>query len=165
MFNSSEITDFSDIQIIDFGLAKESINEFGLLSTIVGSPYFTAPEVHEGIYGKECDVWSCGVVLYVLLSGNYPYNASTVSLLYEKIQRKEPEFPYCDWEHISSDAEDLLVRMLDRSPKTRITFEECLKHKWFKKFHDSDKPTRDSTKGKLLARCISNRQSRIPRDL
>jgi calcium-dependent protein kinase len=58
MFNTNEITDFSDIQIIDFGLSKKLDNSFGLLSTIVGSPYFTAPEVFEGNYGKECDVWS-----------------------------------------------------------------------------------------------------------
>lgn len=58
MFNSQEVTDFSDIQIIDFGLAAKANNSFGMLSTIVGSPYFTAPEVFAGRYGKECDVWS-----------------------------------------------------------------------------------------------------------
>jgi len=53
MFNTNKIEDYSDIQIIDFGLAKNFDSSFGLLNTVVGSPYFTAPEVFEGVYGKE----------------------------------------------------------------------------------------------------------------
>jgi calcium-dependent protein kinase len=58
MFNTEDVDDFSDIQIIDFGVSTESNDTLGMLNTIVGSPYFTAPEVFEGSYGKECDVWS-----------------------------------------------------------------------------------------------------------
>ena len=107
MFNSKDVTDFSDIQIIDFGLSKKKENGFGMLSTIVGSPYFTAPEVFEGNYGKEWDVWSLGVVLYVLLGGDYPYNADTIPSLYSKIQRKDPKFKPEKWGNISEEAKEL----------------------------------------------------------
>lgn len=88
--------------------------------------------MHEGNYGMECDVWSCGVVLYVLLSGNYPYNASTVSLIYERIQKKAPEFPFSIWGKLSDEVQDLLTGMLQRLPLNRTSLEDCLKHKWFK---------------------------------
>ena len=131
MFKSKEITDYSDIQLIDFGLSKSKEGGFGMLSTIVGSPYFTAPEVFEGNYGKEWDVWSCGVVLYVLLGGDYPYNADTIPSLYSKIQRKDPKFKPEKWGNISSEAKDLIKSMLNRNPDKRISFDKCLKHKWF----------------------------------
>ena len=124
MFNSENVDDYSDIVLIDFGLATRTNNSLGLLNTVVGSPYFTAPEVFEGKYGKECDVWSCGVVLYVLLSGCYPYNADTPSLIFDKIQIEDVEFPYNEWKNMSTEAEDLIKQMLDRRPKTRITFEK-----------------------------------------
>jgi calcium-dependent protein kinase len=131
MFNNEVVDDFTDIQIIDFGLAGKTSDPFGLLKTMVGSPYFTAPEVYEGSYGKACDVWSCGVILYELLSGTYPYIAKTPSLLYETMQKKEVKFPIKTWENISKDVQDLLSKMIDSSPYNRITFEECLKHRWF----------------------------------
>lgn len=150
MFNTSEIVDYSDIQIIDFGLATSTENNsIGLLNTIVGSPYFTAPEVFEGKYGKEWDIWSCGVVLYVLLSGYYPYNSGTASGIYAKIQKQDPTFPYDQWHNVSDEAQDLLTKMLERSPKLRISFEECLKHKWFKKFDESPLSKSQSSGGKF----------------
>lgn len=132
MFNSEEGSrDFSDVKIIDFGLAAETNDSFGMLWTDVGTSYFKAPEIYEGSYGKKCDVWSLGVILYMLLSGWYPYNSDSPTELYYKIQKLDVKFPDNKWGHISEDAKDLLINMIDRSPNSRFTFEECLKHKWF----------------------------------
>ena len=139
MFKNKNTTDYSDIQIIDFGLSKTKESGFGMLSTIVGSPYFTAPEVFEGSYGKEWDVWSWGVVLYVLLGGDYPYNADTIPSLYSKIQRKDPKFKPEKWVNVSLEAQDLIKKMLNRDPEERITLEKWLNHKWFDIIEDDPK--------------------------
>jgi len=87
----------------------------------------------------------------VLISGEYPYNADSVSMLYDTIQAKDVEFPEKKWEYISDDIKDLLERMINRSPGLRISLEECLEHKWFKnveKIKDSVN-SEDSSEGKF----------------
>lgn len=97
MFNSKEVLDYQDVKIIDFGLALAIDNKFGLSNAQVGSPYYTAPDVIKGFYGKECDVWSLGVVLYILLSGHYPFNAKEHSVMEYKIINNPVEFPRDYW--------------------------------------------------------------------
>lgn len=82
-----------------------------------------------------------------MLSGEYPYNASTVSLIYQKIQNKDPKFPKDKWEHISDEAKDLILKMLNRYPKLRITFEDCLEHKWFELHPHKPNESTDSSHG------------------
>lgn len=82
-----------------------------------------------------------------MLSGDYPYNADTVSLLVETIEKKDLDFPFKNWEYISSDAQDLLTKMLDRKPGGRITFEDCLKHRWFKRANKERSKTSESSTG------------------
>ena len=144
MFKNDDETNYADIRIIDFGLAAKLSKTAGVLSSVVGSPYFTAPEVFEEKYDEKWDVWSLGVVLYVLLGGDYPYNADTVSLLYDTIQAEEVEFPFKNWGNFSFEVKDLLSRMLDRIPGARISLEDWLKHKWFKKVEKENPHTPES---------------------
>ena len=72
-----------EIKIIDFGLAKEVKKE--KLNTEAGTPYYMAPEVVKGKYGPECDVWSVGVILYIMLSGHFPFNGNNKKQLYTQI--------------------------------------------------------------------------------
>ena len=64
-----------EVKLIDFGLAKQTNNQ--KLHTIAGTPYFIAPEVLAGSYGKECDIWSLGILLFVLVTGTYPFDSAT----------------------------------------------------------------------------------------
>uniref|UniRef100_A0A5B6YKX9 non-specific serine/threonine protein kinase n=1 Tax=Davidia involucrata TaxID=16924 RepID=A0A5B6YKX9_DAVIN len=119
--------------------AKLKATDFGLsvfykpgqyLSDVVGSPYYVAPEVLHKYYGPEVDVWSSGVILYILLSGVPPFWAETDSGIFRQILEGNLDFESEPWPHISESAKDLIQKMLDRSPKKRISAHEVLCHPW-----------------------------------
>lgn len=118
-----------NVKIIDFGTSnfydkKKKLNE------IVGSPYYIAPEVLTGEYNEKCDIWSCGVLLYVMLIGNTPFDADTRNELLFKIVNQEIDYSDENWENISSKAKNLVKKMLDRNPDTRYSAEDVRKHPW-----------------------------------
>ena len=96
---------------------------------IVGTPYYIAPEVLDGTYGKQCDVWSLGVVLYQMLTGMMPFDGDSQSEVFSKI--KSGSFIYPDKVKVSEPAQDLINRMLTVDPNKRITVEEIMVHHWF----------------------------------
>lgn len=135
----------TDVKLTDFGLARrtecntmsgaevedEALGPEGLMTTPVGTPNFVAPEVLHGLpYGKEVDLFSCGVVMYYLLSGRYPFEESDPQRLIERIKKSEYTFPKEQWQFLSDAAKDLIDRLLDRSPYTRISADEALQHVW-----------------------------------
>ncbi|KAH6833819.1 calcium-dependent protein kinase 2 [Perilla frutescens var. hirtella] len=97
---------------------------------VVGSPYYVAPEVLRKHYGPEADVWSAGVILYILLSGVPPFWAETEMGIFRQILLGKLDFDSEPWPMISDFAKDLLRKMLDRNPKTRLTAHEVLCHPW-----------------------------------
>ncbi|KAL3829410.1 hypothetical protein ACJIZ3_018212 [Penstemon smallii] len=97
---------------------------------VVGSPYYVAPEVLRKHYGPEADVWSAGVILYILLSGVPPFWAETEMGIFRQILRGKLDFDSEPWPGISDVAKDLIRKMLDRNPKTRLTAHEVLCHPW-----------------------------------
>ncbi|CAH2070697.1 unnamed protein product [Thlaspi arvense] len=130
--------------------AKLKATDFGLsvfykpgqyLYDVVGSPYYVAPEVLKKCYGPEIDVWSAGVILYILLSGVPPFWAETESGIFRQILQGKIDFKSDPWPSISEGAKDLIYRMLDRSPKKRISAHEALCHPWIVDEHAApDKP-------------------------
>mmetsp|Transcript_21558 Transcript_21558/g.53149 ORF Transcript_21558/g.53149 Transcript_21558/m.53149 type:complete len:170 (-) Transcript_21558:452-961(-) len=100
--------------------------------------YYLAPEVYlsggQG-YGKAVDLWSCGVVLYVLLSGRFPFFGDDTSQ-YRDMVRKGVKFPKQYWSTVSVEAKDLITRLLDANPNRRPTAEQALSHKWFAEADD-----------------------------
>ncbi|KAI5181270.1 serine/threonine protein kinase KIN1/2 [Nematocida sp. AWRm80] len=112
--------------LIDFGLSNFYEKE-GFLGTFCGSLYFAAPELLSGnLYeGPEIDIWSLGVVLYVMVCGKVPFDDKNMQSLYQKIIAGN-----ISTEFLPRDLESLLVRMLDPNRKTRITLEEIYKHSW-----------------------------------
>ncbi|KAK2984380.1 hypothetical protein RJ640_002766 [Escallonia rubra] len=117
------------LKAIDFGLSIffEPGQRFG---EIVGSPYYMAPEVLRRNYGPEVDVWSAGVILYILLCGVPPFWAETEEGIAQAIIRCEIDFDRDPWPRVSKDAKDLVKGMLEPNPYSRMTVEEVLENRW-----------------------------------
>ncbi|XP_051149762.1 calcium-dependent protein kinase 11-like isoform X2 [Andrographis paniculata] len=119
--------------------AKLKATDFGLsvfykpgqyLSEVVGSPYYVAPEVLHKHYGPEADVWSAGVILYILLSGVPPFWAETDNGIFKQILNGKVDLVSEPWPQISDSAKDLVRKMLERDPKKRISAHQVLCHPW-----------------------------------
>ncbi|KAK6133295.1 hypothetical protein DH2020_032958 [Rehmannia glutinosa] len=126
------------LKATDFGLSV-FIEEGKVYRDIVGSAYYVAPEVLRRSYGKEIDVWSAGVILYILLSGVPPFWAETEKGIFDAILNEEVDFESDPWPSISNSAKDLVRKMLTKDPKNRITSAQVLEHPWIKG-QASDKP-------------------------
>ncbi|KAL9325489.1 hypothetical protein ACSQ67_006134 [Phaseolus vulgaris] len=108
---------------------------------MVGSAYYVAPEVLRRSYGKEIDIWSAGVILYILLSGVPPFWAETEKGIFNAILEGELDFVSEPWPSISDSAKDLVRKMLTQDPKKRITSAQVLEHPWMREGGEaSDKP-------------------------
>ncbi|XP_022768516.1 CBL-interacting serine/threonine-protein kinase 8-like isoform X6 [Durio zibethinus] len=120
-----------NLKISDFGLSALPEQGVSLLRTTCGTPNYVAPEVlsHKGYDGAVADVWSCGVILYVLMAGYLPFDELDLTTLYSKIERAEFSCP--SWFPVG--AKSLIHRILDPNPQTRITIEEIRSDEWFKK--------------------------------
>ncbi|XP_021287531.1 calcium-dependent protein kinase 2 [Herrania umbratica] len=128
------------LKATDFGLSV-FIEEGKVYRDIVGSAYYVAPEVLRRRYGKEIDVWSAGVMLYILLSGVPPFWAETEKGIFDAILEGEIDFVSEPWPSISDSAKDLVCRMLTQDPKKRITSAQVLEHPWIREGGSaSDKP-------------------------
>lgn len=128
------------LKATDFGLSV-FIAEGKVYRDIVGSAYYVAPEVLRRKYGKEIDIWSAGVMLYILLSGVPPFWAETERGIFDAILQGDIDFESKPWPSISSSAKDLVRKMLTQDPKKRITSSEVLDHPWLVEGGNaSDKP-------------------------
>ncbi|KAK7314956.1 hypothetical protein VNO77_33488 [Canavalia gladiata] len=119
----------SPIKLADFGLATY-IKPGQSLHGLVGSPFYIAPEVLAGAYNQAADVWSAGVILYILLSGMPPFWGKTKSRIFEAVKAASLRFPPEPWDHISESAKDLIKGMLCTDPSRRLTAQEVLDHCW-----------------------------------
>ena len=120
-----------EIKLIDFGTAK--VFTKGKKETkFIGTSYYIAPEVLKESYDQKCDVWSCGVIMYILLCGYPPFNGNTNNDIYNAIKNNLPYFHGEDWKEIKPEAIDLLQNMLNKNPAKRFSAEKCLNHQWFK---------------------------------
>ncbi|KAK3117496.1 Serine/threonine-protein kinase [Teratosphaeriaceae sp. CCFEE 6253] len=119
-----------DIKIIDFGLSNLFAPR-GHLKTFCGSLYFAAPELLQAkaYLGPEVDVWSFGIVLYVLVCGKVPFDDQSMPQLHAKIKRGNVEYP--PW--LSPECRGLIARMLNTNPQERATMAEILTHPWMVK--------------------------------
>jgi len=126
------------IKIIDFG-ASNFFKENEILTLKVGSPYYIAPEVLNKCYNEKCDIWSAGVVLYVMLTGNFPFVGKTSQKLFESIKTGKYKNTGKEWEAISKEAKDLIGKMLELDTHKRISASECLKSPFISKLNNSEK--------------------------
>ncbi|XP_014503448.1 CBL-interacting serine/threonine-protein kinase 8 isoform X1 [Vigna radiata var. radiata] len=119
------------IKISDFGLSAFPEQGVSMLRTTCGTPNYVAPEVlsHKGYNGAPADVWSCGVILYVLLAGYLPFDELDLTTLYSKIEKAQFSCP--TWFPVG--AKSLLHRILDPNPENRITIQQIRNDEWFQK--------------------------------
>jgi len=122
----------SDIKIADFGLSR-ILPDDAMLKTACGTPGYVAPEVLKGRgYGKEVDMWSVGVIMYILLCGFPPFYDDNVQVLFEQILSGQFDFPPQYWGGVSESAKDLIRKLLTVDPKKRLNATAALDHPWLK---------------------------------
>ena len=117
----------SRLKLIDFGLSKHC-NENEQMHQVVGSAYYTAPEVLEGHYDHRCDIWSLGIVAYMLLCGAPPFYGDSSDQIHEMIKTREAQFPAKRLGHVSENGINFLKSMLVKDPEKRISMEDALNH-------------------------------------
>jgi hypothetical protein len=134
----------SPIRVIDFGLAVDGripsergtmegeggVDASDTMTDAVGSPYYVAPEVLRGRYGMSCDVWSVGVLAYVLLCGYPPFNGVNRTDVYRSVLAGRYRFPSRDWDGITPAGLDFVKRLLEVDVARRMTAREALMHPW-----------------------------------
>ena len=128
--------DYNTIKIADFGLAKV-VSGRSTMSTPCGTPNYVAPEVIDPargskVYGPEVDIWSLGVIVYVMLCGFPPFYQTSTPALFKEICKGEFGFPSPYWDGISSQARAFILKTIVKQPKKRMTASECLEHQWIK---------------------------------
>ncbi|OAY71788.1 Calcium-dependent protein kinase 7 [Ananas comosus] len=128
-FLFADASETSPLKAIDFGLSV-CFKPGERFSEIVGSPYYMAPEVLKRNYGPEIDVWSAGVILYILLCGVPPFWAETDEGIAQAIIQSVIDFEREPWPKVSDNAKDLVRCMLDPNPYTRLTAQQVLEHPW-----------------------------------
>mmetsp|Transcript_39194 Transcript_39194/g.57605 ORF Transcript_39194/g.57605 Transcript_39194/m.57605 type:complete len:501 (-) Transcript_39194:211-1713(-) len=144
MYKSHDVNspDYDTVKVADFGLANWNFSRKGTMRTACGTPNYIAPEVilvDEGIerttYGTAVDVWSLGVVLYVMLCGFAPFTHENTAALFNMITKGDYTFPSPYWDGISDQAKHLVSQMLNTDPETRETASMLLKHPWIQDAH------------------------------
>jgi calcium-dependent protein kinase len=124
-----------EIKLIDFGTAK-GFDKGEKLTKFIGTSYYIAPEVLAENYDEKCDIWSAGVILYILFCGYPPFNGASNLDIYHSIKYSSPSFTGEEWRDVSKEAVDLIVNMLTKNPAKRYNAEQCMSHKWFRNMEE-----------------------------
>lgn len=125
-----------NIKIVDFGLSAFFSKDYKLRDRL-GTAYYIAPEVLKKKYNEKCDVWSCGVILYILLCGYPPFGGQNDQDIIKKVEKGKYYFDFNDWKNISDEAKELIKLMLTYDYNKRITAKDALNSAWIKKYADN----------------------------
>lgn len=123
---------FYDIKVIDFGTAK-IFNPGQDEKLKIGSAYYMAPEVLNKKYNEKCDLWSVGVIMYILLSGVPPFYGDKDEDIYKSIKKGEYDLDCSPFNRYSKSCKDLIKKLIEMNPNKRLSAEQALKHDWFNK--------------------------------
>ena len=130
LFVSKDDDDLS-VKLIDFGLARRHRKGIDAsMSNPVGTAYYMSPELLRGKYDQSCDVWSIGIVAYILLCGYPPFNGEDDPQIFETIKQGHFIFPSTSWDRVSPEAKDFIKCLLRKDPRKRFTADEALQHPW-----------------------------------
>ena len=120
----------AEIKLIDFGLSRKYSKD-EKMHTILGTPYYVAPEVLKGEYDEKCDIWSIGAMTYLMLCGDPPFTGSSNSEIFKKIVKNEVKFNPYKWKNISNSAKDFVKLCLNKNASERPSASKAVEHKWF----------------------------------
>jgi calcium-dependent protein kinase len=130
-----EGTDNLNITLIDFG----SATPFGAgreLRGTIGSTYYISPEVLTGAYNEKCDIWSCGVILYILIAGSAPFDGKSETEIFGRIRSGAYNMDQPVWQNVTSEAKELIRGLLAFNPDVRMSASAALEHPWFTMYHN-----------------------------
>ena len=124
--------DYSTLKLIDFGLATTTRNK---KRNSCGSPYYMAPEIINGHFCKKTDIWSVGVIIYLMLTGKHPFEITKEGKedIFDIILSKDYDVTELDKSECSEEAKDIILKTLVKDPDKRLSTEECLNHPWIRK--------------------------------
>jgi calcium-dependent protein kinase len=149
------------LKATDFGLSV-FFKPGEVFHDIVGSAYYVAPEVLRRSYGPEADVWSAGVIVYILLCGVPPFWAETEQGIFDAVLRGHIDFRSNPWPKISTPAKDLVSKMLKQDPKERLTAQQVLSHPWMKEDGDApDQPLDNAVLTRLKNFSAANKMKKL----
>lgn len=126
--------EFFTIKVIDFGTSEIKKNK--MLDRQIGTPFYIAPEVLNNSYNEKCDIWSCGVIMYILLCGYPPFYGEEEHEIYAAVKSGKYVMDGSDWDQVSADAKDLIRNMLCMNIGKRYSAEQAINHIWFKKMKE-----------------------------
>ena len=136
------------IKIIDFGTSN-NFSKSTNFTYKVGTPYYIAPEVIKKSYSNKCDLWSCGVILYILLSGNAPFDGRNDEEIMKNALKGKYNMDGEIWKTISDEAKNLISSLLEYDPEKRISAEEAVSHKWIQKYNETSSENGDKLRNKI----------------
>jgi len=122
----------AEIKLIDFGLSKKVLYSNEKMHTILGTPYYVAPEVLGGTYDSKCDIWSIGAITYFMLSGDPPFKGANNAIIFNKILKGKIEFQSNKWSSISEKCKKFILKCLEKDPSKRYSASKALEDEWFK---------------------------------
>ena len=129
--SKNKSNNYPNIKIGDFGMSKV-VEKNAIQNLVVGTIYYVAPEVIKKKYNEKCDIWSCGVIMYVLLTKKPPFNGEMTEEIIASIEKGEYDLKSSPFDKISNNALDLIQKLLNKDVEKRISAQEALNHPWFK---------------------------------
>ncbi len=148
----------SPIRIIDFGLSRKHYDCEPPMNNVVGTPYYIAPEVLRKSYTKSADLWSVGVIAYILLCGYPPFNGEDNNAVYDAVRRGRYSFPSAEWSGTSRESRHFIRCLLQKDPQKRMSAMQALKHPWIVK-HVGNKEIEDNRQDSASVEVVYDQQS------
>ena len=124
--------EFFTIKVIDFG-TSDKFAKGKMIKQQIGTPLYIAPEVLNNNYNEKCDLWSCGVILYIMLCGVPPFTGENDDEIYCAVKQGRVTFDQVEWDCVSSEAKDLILKLLTKDISKRYSARQALEHPWIKK--------------------------------
>jgi calcium-dependent protein kinase len=153
LIEKKDMNDYHKIKIIDFGTAK-IFEKNTMYNKVIGSSYYMAPEVLNCNYNEKCDLWSCGVILYILLSLSPPFPGGSSLEIQNRIKSGLYDITSSEWDDVSAPAKSLIEGLLKMNVDKRITAENALKHEWFRVY--STKESTNILNEVKIQSCLNN---------